>query len=283
MKARRKNTKKLVYVAMALVLVVYFGAIFVYPLLALIARSVGLPYDLDLSSFQEIFADSSAALSFKVTLEISVISTMVCLLLGYPLALLMTLSGPGMRRIYMVFLIVPFLTSVLIRMFGWIALLSPIGAIPKLLGLIGLGDATLLYNRFGVIVGMTYALLPYAVFTIYGIMRSIDMTLLRASRSLGAGMWPTFWRILLPLTLPGVVAAGILVFVLSLGYFVTPRLMGGPSDQTIASIIESKMALSPDFPVVVALSLVLLVVVGLGFAIASRLVGFRNLIERRGS
>jgi putative spermidine/putrescine transport system permease protein len=216
-------------------------------------------------------------------MEISVVSTIVCLVLAYPLALLMTLCGPGTRRIYMMFLIVPFLTSVLIRMFGWIALLSPIGAIPTMLQAIGLNDVALLYNRFGVIVGMTYALLPYAVFTIYGAMRSIDMTLLRASRSLGANGWATFRRVLLPLTMPGLIAAGILTFVLSLGYFVTPRLMGGPRDQTLASVIENKMELSHDIPIVVALSLALLTLVGIGFAIASRLVGFRSLIERRGA
>lgn len=282
-KAGRKSRKRLPYVAMAMALVAYFGVVFIYPLLMLLARSVGFPNGLDLSGFREIFADSSALLTFRVTLEISIITTIVCPVLAYPLALLMTLCGPTVRRVYMVFLIVPFLTSVLIRMFGWIALLSPIGAIPKLLGMVGLGDTPLLYNRFGVIIGMTYALLPYAVFTIYGVMKSIDMTLLRASRSLGAGTWPTFRRILLPLTMPGVAAAAILVFVLSLGYFVTPRLMGGPGDQTIASLIETKMELSPNIPVVVALSLVLLIVVGLGFVIASRLIGFRNLIERRGA
>jgi len=132
-----------------------------------------------------------------------------------------------------------------------------------------------------VLIGMTYALLPYMVLTLFSVMRGIDRNLLQAAYNLGAGDWQVFRRVFLPLSLPGVVGGALLVFILALGYFITPRLMGGDADQMVAMVIENQVENALNWSFAAAMAVVLLIVTLLGFVLYNRLVGLRTLFESK--
>jgi ABC-type spermidine/putrescine transport system permease subunit I len=142
-------------------------------------------------------------------------------------------------------IVLPYFTSIIVRTFSWMVLLGEHGLVNNLLLAIGLTNAPLplMYDRLGVLVGMSYVLLPYMVLTLYAAMRAIDPLLLRASASLGASGFYTFWRVYFPLSLPGVLSGALIVYILSIGFFITPALMGGQHDIMIAMLIVLSAAL----------------------------------------
>jgi putative spermidine/putrescine transport system permease protein len=174
----------------------------------------------------------------------------------------------------------PFVTDVLVRTYAWMVILGPAGALNNALGSLGIQPAHLLYDRAGVLIGMTYALLPYMVLTLYSVLRNIDQRLVLAATSLGAGAWQAFRTITIPLSLSGVYGGSLLVFVLSLGYFATPRLMGGATDQTLALAIDQQFEQSLNWGFASALTVVLLVMTLIGFALYLRWIGLRSLLQQ---
>lgn len=195
------------------------------------------------------------------TLLIGLYVTGISLLLGYPLAYALTVMPPRFALLGFAFLLLPFWTSLLVRTYAWMVLLGRNGVVNNLLQAAGLTDAPVIFlnNMLGVLVGMVHVLLPYMVFPLYDVMKRVDPSLLAAAEGLGAPGWKIFWRVYLPLTLPGVLAGCVLVFVLSIGFYITPALLGGGRVATMALMIERQIREFLDWEFAAALSLVLLV------------------------
>ncbi len=195
------------------------------------------------------------------TLVISLLTTVIALLLGYVLAAALWRARPPMRTVLFAFILLPFCTAVLIKNFAWAAaLLQDNGLVNTALLWLGLTSrpVTLLHNRVAVIIGMVHYLLPYAVFPIHTAMRAIDPQIERAARSLGAPTGRVIWWVILPLTLPGVYSAALLVFVVSIGFFITPVILGAPSDMMIANLVDQYIHELVDFGGAAALAVLIL-------------------------
>jgi ABC-type spermidine/putrescine transport system permease subunit I len=197
------------------------------------------------------------------TLVISMITTLVALALGYVLAAALWRASPVQRNLMLAMILLPFWTSVLIKNFAWASLLQDNGTINNALEVLGIITApiTLLHNRLAVIIGMVHYVLPYAVFPIYTSMRGIDRRLEQAARSLGAPMRHVLWRVIVPLTLPGVTSAGLLVFLISCGFFITPVILGAPSDMMVANLVDYYVHVVVDFGSAAALAVLILLAV----------------------
>lgn len=212
------------------------------------------------------------------TAVISLITTVVALLLGYVLAAALWRASPGRRRVLLAVILLPFWTAVLIKNFAWAALLQDNGAVNSVLIALGLTSApvTLLHNRIAVITGMVHYVLPYAVFPIYTAMLAIDPRIERAARSLGAGTVAVVWRIILPLTLPGIASAGLLVFIVSSGFFITPVILGAPSDIMVSNLVDYYVHTTVNFGSAAALAMLILLAV-------LPLVAVRRLLPEQGA
>ena len=214
------------------------------------------------------------------TIWISLLVTGISLLLGYPLAYYLANRG-GPRFTLVVFcVIVPYFTSVIVRTYSWMVLLGRNGIVNQALAHLGVidGPLPLLYNKFAIVVGMAYVLLPYMVLTLYAAMKAIDPMLLRAARALGAGGAYVFRRVYLPLSLHGVISGALIVFILSIGFFITPSLMGGPSDVMVAMLIERAVEITLDWQTATVMSLFLLAVTLLLYAVYYRVTDIRRLV-----
>ncbi len=209
---------------------------------------------------------------FGRTLGIGAAVTALCLLLGYPAAHLLATADPRRRPLLMILVLLPFWTPVLVRTTAWIVLLQNEGLVNHALRAAGLIGAPLpLYgNRFSVLVAMTQVLLPYMILPLYAAMRKVPPELMRAAGSLGANPWRSFRRVYLPQTMPGVVAGSLVVFILSLGYYVTPLLVGGPRDQMVSYFIASYTNGSLNWGLASALGALLLLLAGLVYLVVNR-------------
>jgi mannopine transport system permease protein len=214
---------------------------------------------------------------------ISLIVTVTTLLIGYPIAYyLTTVTGVGVR-IVVLSIVLPYFTSIIVRTFSWMVLLGEHGLVNNVLLAAGLISAplSLMYNRLGVLIGMSYVLLPYMVLTLYAAMRSIDPSLLRAASGLGASGFYTFRRVYFPLSLHGVLSGALIVYILSIGFFITPALMGGQHDIMIAMLIDRALEVAVDWPSAALMSLTLLVVTLALYAVYYRVTDIRRLIGAR--
>jgi putative spermidine/putrescine transport system permease protein len=214
---------------------------------------------------------------------ISLIVTVTTLLIGYPIAYyLTTATGIGVM-IVVLSIVLPYFTSIIVRTFSWMVLLGEHGLVNEILLATGLISAplSLMYNRLGVLIGMSYVLLPYMVLTLYAAMRAIDPALLRAAAGLGASGFYTFCRVYFPLSLHGVLSGALIVYILSIGFFITPALMGGQHDMMIAMLIDRALEVAVDWPSAALMSLTLLVVTLALYAIYYRVTDIRRLIAGR--
>ena len=209
---------------------------------------------------------------FWNTFEIALLVTGFCLLLGYPLGFLIATTTPAWATLGFIFVLLPLWTSVLVRTYAWMVLLGRNGIFNRwLLDLGIIGDPLpLLHNFTGVLIGMVHVLLPYMVLPIYGAVRRLDPAIVAAAQGLGAPTWRIFWRIYLPLTLNGIFAGSVLVFVLALGFFITPALLGGGRVMMIAVLIEQQVRETLNWPFAAALSFVLLAFTMAVYALARR-------------
>ncbi|MDR5740494.1 MULTISPECIES: ABC transporter permease [unclassified Caballeronia] len=217
--------------------------------------------------------------AFARTISISATVTLLCLVLGYPVAwLLANLPAKSSNRL-MLFVIVPFWTSLLVRTTAWYVLLQPGGVVNSLL--MGLGLAThpapLIFNRTGVLIGMTHVLLPYMILAIYSVMKSVSPVYVRAAKSLGAHPFTAFMRVYVPQTLPGVGAGCFLVFVLALGYYITPALLGGAGDEMISQLIAIQTNTQLNWGLAGALSAYLVIFTAIFYFLFNRIVGIDRL------
>lgn len=191
---------------------------------------------------------------------VSASATALCITLGYPMAYLMAHSTERVRRILVFIVLVPFWSSILVRTFAWMVLLQKKGLVNSVLLAIGVVDEplTLIYNRTGVLIGMVHVLLPFLILPLYSVMTNIDRSYTSAAASLGASPIKTFVRIYFPLSFPGIASGAVLVFVMGLGYYITPALLGGPKDLMIAQLIEMQIADFGNWGFAGALAVVLL-------------------------
>lgn len=205
-----------------------------------------------------------------LTLKIAFIVTLSSLLLSYPVAyLLVGMESEQWRRWTLGAVMVPFWISLLVRSYSWTLLLQTNGAINKLLIWSGIIDTPikLLYNTIGVTIGMTHVLIPYMVLSLYSVMSGIDRRLVQAAEGLGARPWQAFFQVFMPLSLPGILSGSLLVFVLGIGYFITPALLGGPDNTMISQLIQVQIDLL-NWNFAAAISIILLVVTLLLLAVA---------------
>jgi len=258
----------------------FFAAIYLYPLSRLFAWSLFTP-GFSLAHYQALFAQPAYLRALQNTIEISLSVTALALLLGYPLAFLMVTVSPRARRLVLACILVPFWTSILVRTFAWMVILGKNGLVNQLL--VGLGlvgqPLQLIHNWLGVQIGMVHVLLPFMVLPLYSVMTRIDPALLRAARSLGARPRQAFRRVFLPLSLPGVGAGCVLVFMSAVGFFITPALLGGPRQITIAMLIDLMINDLLNWGFGATLGIVLLTVVGVLFTLYNSLMGFERLWE----
>ncbi|HJV24088.1 MAG TPA: ABC transporter permease [Aromatoleum sp.] len=213
------------------------------------------------------------------TLWVGALVTLFTLLTGYPVAYLLATLPPKTGNLLMICVLLPFWTSLLVRTTAWIVILQREGLFNDLLLALGLIDerVQLIFNRVGVVTAMTHILLPFMILPIYSVMKQVPPSLVRAARSLGAGPVTAFFKIYVPQTMPGVSAGALLVFILSLGYYITPALVGGPADQMISYFIADHIGRSLNWGLASALGGVLLAGVLALYAVYDRLVGVTNV------
>jgi ABC-type spermidine/putrescine transport system permease subunit I len=194
------------------------------------------------------------------TLVISLTTTVLAVLLGFLLAAALWRARPIARTVLLGFILLPFWTAVLIKNFAWAALLQDNGVVNVLLQALGVtgGPITLLHNRLAVIIGMVHYVLPYATFPIYAALRGIDPRFERAARSLGAPTHVIIRRIVLPLVMPGLTAAGLLTFIVSAGFFITPVILGAPSDMMVSNLVDYYVHEMVDFDSAAVMAVVIL-------------------------
>ncbi|HCS45511.1 MAG TPA: ABC transporter permease [Pseudomonas sp.] len=217
--------------------------------------------------------------AFSRTVWISASVTLICLLLAYPVAWLLANLPARQSNRLMLLVIVPFWTSLLVRTTAWYVLLQPNGVVNNLLSGLGLVSQPLhlMFNRTGVLIGMTHIMLPFMILAIYSVMKGISPVYLRAAQSLGARPLSAFVRIYVPQTLAGVGAGCFLVFVLSLGYYITPALLGGAGDEMISQLISVQTNQQLNWGLAGALSAYLVIFTGIFYFIFNRLVGIDRL------
>ncbi|MFO0992553.1 MAG: ABC transporter permease [Hyphomicrobiales bacterium] len=209
------------------------------------------------------------------TFLISSIVTVITLILGYPVAFMLAHAPEKLANILLIFILVPFWTSLLVRTTAWFVLLQDNGPINDIVRLLNpSGEAlSLIFSRFGTITAMVHIQLPFTLLPIYSVMKGISPFYVRAARSLGGGPFYSFFKVYLPLTIPGIGAGCLLTFILCLGYYITPALVGGASDQMISGIIERAMNQENNWGKASALGALLLFVTMALFFIYNRLVG----------
>ena len=238
----------------------FLAVLYVLPLGQVLPLSVVEPTP-GIDNYVRLATTPLYALVLENTFEISLVVAAICLILGYPTAYLLATCRPQVRSILLVFVLVPFFTSILVRTYSWIFLLGWKGIINTTLLAGGVIDEPLelLYNRFGVIVGMVHVLLPYMILILFSVMRGIDRRLVAAAASLSAAPFTAFRRVYLPLSLPGIGSGFLLVLVLALAFFITPAMLGGPKDLMIANVIAYQIGVL-KWGFASALAVVLLVV-----------------------
>ena len=238
----------------------FLAVLYVLPLGQVLPLSVVEPTP-GIDNYVRLATTPLYALVLENTFEISLVVAAICLILGYPTAYLLATCRPQVRSILLVFVLVPFFTSILVRTYSWIFLLGWKGIINTTLLAGGVIDEPLelLYNRFGVIVGMVHVLLPYMILILFSVMRGIDRKLVAAAASLSATPFTAFRRVYLPLSLPGIGSGFLLVLVLALAFFITPAMLGGPKDLMIANVIAYQIGVL-KWGFASALAVVLLVV-----------------------
>jgi spermidine/putrescine transport system permease protein len=219
--------------------------------------------DLTTESYGRFFSDFLYTELFLKSFAYAAITTIVCLVIAYPLAMLIARSPKKHRDLLVLLVILPFWSNFLIRVYAWMIILGPqsvfVTALNNILGLFGVGPVTLLYTPFAVIVGLVYVHLPFMVLPLYANLEKHDPALLDAAQDLGATAWRRFWRVTFPLSLPGVYAGAALVFIPALGIFAIPDILGGTEGIMIGNVIKQQFLDTRDWPFGSVLSMVLTV------------------------
>ena len=260
----------------------FLGVFFLVPLVEMATRSVTEP---SAHNYTEFFEASAYVRVLTTSFRTAALVTVCCLALAYPYAYAMRRTGRLGFVVLSAALLLPFWSSLLVRSFAWITLLQDTGVINDALTSSGITSEplALIRNELGVVVGMTHILLPYMVLPLYAAMSRIDLGLVDAAKSLGAPPRVAFWRVFFPLTTPGLVAGSLLVFVLALGFYITPALLGGPQETMVGQLIADQVTEQVRFGFASAIGIVLLVVtfavLGVGVAILQRAGVFKAVLS----
>ena len=204
----------------------------------------------------------------------ALVSTIACVLLGFPLAYWIARFGGRFRNLFLVLVIIPFLTSYLIRTYGWLVILQRNGLLNSALGSIGLGDNhTFLNTHFAVILGLTYGFLPFMILPLYASIERMDKSLVEASYDLGHGKTSTLFRVIVPTVSPGLIAGVLLVFIPAVGDYITPALLGGVKTQMIGTTIADQFGSGNNWPLGSSMSVLLMAFILVGVFVYLRRVG----------
>lgn len=278
MKMRKQNTA---YGTLAAPIVIWTVLLIILPLLYLLFMSFmtkglmgSIKYQLSLDSYKMIF-DPVYAVVLEKSLVIALWSTVACVILGYPLAYFIAMKGSKKSRTYLLMLMIPFWTCVLVVIYSFVILLSNSGIINSFLLNLGIisKPKQLLYTDGAVMIGMVYNLLPFAVMPMYSSIEKMDFGLVEASKDLGAGPVKTFFKITLPMTKPGIFAAVILVFIPCIGYYMITDMLGGGTSIMIGNVIYNQFTSARNWPFGAALSIVLAAIILIMLRVYTKLGG----------
>lgn len=269
---------RLAFVLLVAPALLFAAAFYFFPIVQVLWISVTEPKP-GLGNYAQLFTSTSIARVLATTARICVITTVITLLCSYAVAYALTHARPTVQRLLAIGVLLPLWVSVLVRAFAWMALLRREGVINSALLGAGIIDQPLplIWNEFGVILGMTHYMLPYGILPMAVQMRQIDPALSAAARGLGAGAFETFWRVFLPLSLPGLIGAGVLVFIFSLGFYVTPVLLGGGRTLMVAEYISVQIMELLRWGTGTMLATTLILAILLALALLSRVVNLRQL------
>ena len=264
---------------------IWLGLFFLVPLLLILAYSFGtsgvyggITLGFNPGNYLKVFDPLYLEIIVR-TFVIAAINTLLCFALGYPLAYFIVFKGRRWRNALILLVMVPFLTSLLIRAYSWVVILSGNGIANKALQFLGIIDepATLIFTSQAVLMGMFYSYLPFMILPLYASLEKFDTSLKEAAQDLGASRWHTFWRVTFPLSMPGVIAGSILVFIPSAGEFVIPQLLGGSRTVMTGSLIQNQFGSARDWAFGSALSVMLAVLLLVAILFYVRRVGADKL------
>jgi len=235
---------------------------------------------LTLETYRFFFSEFIYSYVFLKSFIVALVTTLICLVMAYPVALLIARSPKKSRDLMVLLVILPFASNFLIRVYSWMIILGPQAAFSKMvngvLGALGIVPVHLLFSPFAVLVGMVYVHLPFMVLPLYTNLEKHDPTLLDAAQDLGANAWQRFWRVTFPLSLPGIYSGAALVFIPVLGMFAIPDILGGTGDMLIGNLIKEQFLSTRDWPFGSTLSIMLTIAVLLIVWLAARLGGRRH-------
>jgi len=274
-----KDEKTSTNLVLILPLAAFFLVFFLIPFLYILYRSFWDP-SFTLKHYVHIIQEPLYIKVIINTMKLAFVATAVCLLLGYPFAFLLATSSEKTSNRLLTVVLVPFWISLLVRTYAWIVILGRKGLINSLLLKIGIIDQplTLLYSMKGVIIGMTHILLPYMIISLFSVMKGIDLELLKAARNLGASSFKAFVKVFFPLSLPGIAGGSLMVFVMGLGFFVTPALLGGPQDVVISVLIENQVNYILNWGFAFAISMVLCLIALVMVYLYNRYMGILRVV-----
>jgi putrescine transport system permease protein len=245
------------------------------PFTPLFSHGLGLlpRFNGQLDNYALLFSDPLYVAAILSSIRIAASAALITLLLAYPMAYVIARTGPRWRTPLLMLVILPFWTSFLIRVYAWTGILNSNGLINNALMHLGLiaEPLPLLHNEFAVYLGIVYSYLPFMVLPIYAVLERLDWKLLEAAADLGAPPWRAFLRVTLPLSLPGIVAGLLLVFIPAIGEFIIPELLGGPGTLMIGRVLWTEFFSNHDWPMASALAIVLLVLVLIPAAVLARM------------
>ncbi|MFA5659121.1 MAG: ABC transporter permease, partial [Oscillospiraceae bacterium] len=240
---------------------IFVAVFFLVPMFRIIILSItdGKTGELTLSAYAEFFKKSVYLKVIALTFKVAFFVTLFCLILGYPVAYAMTKCSKRVSSIIMILIMIPFWTSLLVRTYSWMILLQSNGVINNILTGLGIIDEPLrlFKNTTGVYIGMTHILLPYMILSLFPVLSGIDKNYISAAQNLGANKFTAFFRVYFPLSIQGIAAGTILVFVMGIGYFITPSLLGGTGDTMISQMIQIQISKLLNWQFASAVSIIL--------------------------
>jgi putative spermidine/putrescine transport system permease protein len=273
---RNENAGKVLLLVPA---IAYLSVVFFYPLLKFFALSFK-PY-FSLTNYHHFFKTPVYMEVLLRTLFISAEVTFFCFILGYPVACLLARVSTGKRNILLIFILLPYWTSILVRSFSWMIVLGTKGLVNSVLINLGLitEPVKLMYTNFAVVVGMVHVLLPVMILPIYSVVVNIDQSLIKASLNLGASPARTFWKVFFPLSLSGVWSGSLLVFIIALGFFITPSLLGGRESVMLSMLIEEQAEYILNLNFAATISIILMISTIILLLVFNRFIGMRKMIS----
>lgn len=237
---------------------------------------------ISLANYLFIAQDSLYALTYLNSLKYAAVTTVLCLLIGYPFAYFLARSRPAIRTTLLMLVMLPFWTSFLLRIYAWKGILASNGLLNNFLLWLGLIDTplVLLHTPFSLVIGMVYAYLPFMILPLYATLVKMDVRFMEAAADLGATPWETFWLITVPLSKSGIIAGAMLVFIPCVGEFVIPELLGGPETLMIGRVLWDEFFSNNDWPMAAAVAVIMIVLILLPMAIFNK---YQNNQQREGA